>query len=399
MRLTLTVAVYLLMTAPAPGNLIVDFEDVVLPGEQYVYSAPLNVIAIESASPWGAYYGVSSKLAFSNVDLYWDNGDDTVVSAGGSGGSSNWLVAMSFEAGEAIFVAPSGMIFTSVEINNVDLLDHVANFGLYQSSAFQPGDYLRVRLLAFDQNNQPTGAATDWIDLATHDGTLNVLDTWTTIDLTPLNASRLGFEFVGTDNHPQWGLNSPTYLAFDNFVLQTIPQPSPPTLVASAPYHSGFPGGDWAPVDDSKQLVVAGGSPQLMGLVNLTSSSHGINGVVLDFDDLDGLADISLEYSMSPQGAFIEVNHPIAGWTAAPAPALTTFHPGEGVEGSNRVRIQWTDGAILNRYLAIRVIHDSATIAELYLGNLVGKVTAPRAVCSRSPTATSRPSGLAWVPT
>ena len=114
-----------------------------------------------------------------------------------------------------------------------------------------------------------------------------------------------------------------------------------------------------------------------MGLTNLTSSSKGINGVVLDFEDLDALEDISLEYTWSPQGAFVEGSNPVTGWGSATAPTSTTFHAGAGVGGSNRVRIQWANAAIINRYLRIKVIHDEATIAELYLGNVVGKVTAP----------------------
>ena len=182
---------------------------------------------------------------------------------------------------------------------------------------------------------------------------------------------------------------------FDMVTVAADPLPdTSPSLVNTQTYHGTFPnpGEDWTPVDGVKQVIVRGESDQLLGLINLTSSSRGINGLVLDFEELDSLDDISLEYTWSPQGAFVEASHPVDSWESVPvAPTSISFHLGEGVGGSNRALIRWANAAIINRYLGVKVIHNDEVIAELYLGNLLGKVTAPPEGCSRWATLTSPP--------
>jgi hypothetical protein len=94
--------------------------------------------------------------------------------------------------------------------------------------------------------------------------------------------------------------------------------------------------------------------------------------VVLDFDNLTALGDVTLEYKMSPQNVF---TLPVQDWTTVPPTPLATLQPDGGQAGSDRVLLTWPDLICVDRYLCIKVIHNGNTIAELYLGHLRGEMT------------------------
>lgn len=62
-----------------------------------------------------------------------------------------------------------------------------------------------------------------------------ILDNWLEVDLSSLSAAdRLEVSFTSTDTAP-WGLNTPTYVAIDNVVLNAVPEPSTLVLTLVAP--------------------------------------------------------------------------------------------------------------------------------------------------------------------
>jgi hypothetical protein len=177
-----------------------------------------------------------------------------------------------------------------------------------------------------------------------------------------------GGGFIGTLS----GVNLNQFLGQQYFEI-TVPGGQSPQLVSARPYHETFPGPDGpAKVDTSVSMILRGPAVQSATLSNVISSTQGINGVVLDFDQLNALGDISLEYKMSPPNVFAD---PITSWPDAPPPASTELLADAGEAGSDRVLIKWTSGSIANRYLCIKVIYAGSTIAELYLGHLRGEMT------------------------
>ncbi|HAC91543.1 MAG TPA: hypothetical protein DCF63_13070 [Planctomycetaceae bacterium] len=158
---------------------------------------------------------------------------------------------------------------------------------------------------------------------------------------------------------------------FDMVTIEgTVLSVAAPSLVNARPYHNSFAGLD--KVDSSVSLIQRGANLQTVELENIISSSQGINGVVLDFDNLENLNDITLEYKWSPENVFAD---PIGTWGNAIAPESSTLQSNAGQAGSDRVLLTWANGAIANRYLCIRVIYNGNTIAELYLGHLRGEMT------------------------
>jgi len=96
-----------------------------------------------------------------------------------------------------------------------------------------------------------------------------------------------------------------------------------------------------------KTALLPGGTA---GPANYTSYYRGINGVMVDIDDLPG----------APTAAdfVFEVNSAGAPdtWMSAPAPTSVTVRPGAGTGGKDRITIIWADGAIRDQWLKVTVL-------------------------------------------
>ncbi len=365
---------FFLAVAPLRADYTVDFESVELPPTQYLPNATVQGLTVDSASPWGTSYAVSRKTSLENVNLYWQNGDDSVVTIGGADQSEQWLAAYNFNPGDFILVAPQSTVVSTITINNTAVVAHAVSNGLSQASPFAQGDFLRVRFISLDENNQATDS-TNWYDLAVHDGTLWLMSQWTTIDLSSLHSNRITFELSGSDEDPLFGLNTPSYLAIDNVVIHEVTQPA--SVVDSYIYHAGWTGSG-ASRDFGKSLAQEGNGQQMLGFPNLINTLHGINAVVLDIQNLSNVAGLSVNdfrFQWSPQGAFDPIAHPLGTWQDAPAPTITDLQ----LSGStDRIELRWANSQIKNRWLRITIRATANTGLSqdqvYYVGHLQGEV-------------------------
>lgn len=158
-------------------------------------------------------------------------------------------------------------------------------------------------------------------------------------------------------------------------IVATLVSP-PPTLVNARVSHTGY-SGQGSPVNESVQLIQRSNAAQQVQPANLINSSRGVNGMVLDLDGLNNLNNATLEYKMSPQGAFNEGDNPVTGWVDAPAPSSVSLLPGQGLGGSNRIALVWADNAIANRYVCVSLTVGGTRIFEVYVGHLLGETTGP----------------------
>ncbi len=141
---------------------------------------------------------------------------------------------------------------------------------------------------------------------------------------------------------------------------------------------SGFEstGGVDGALDTGKQLLKASTATQTTSFANVINYSRGINGIVLD---VAGLAASSLTvddftFRMSAQGASGTQNP--SSWVSAPAPTAIDVTATAGQP--SRVRLEWADGVIINRWLQIIVKANANTgLIErdvYYLGHALGEV-------------------------
>ena len=131
--------------------------------------------------------------------------------------------------------------------------------------------------------------------------------------------------------------------------------------------------------DPSKLVAKAGATPQTLSFANVSNYTRGINGMIIDVPGLTAtsltLADVG--FKMSPQGAYDEAANPPSSWGAAPNPTLIVVTPGTA-SAPTRVRFEWADNVIQNRWLEVRVLANAAigvpAVQEFYLGHLRGEI-------------------------
>jgi hypothetical protein len=98
---------------------------------------------------------------------------------------------------------------------------------------------------------------------------------------------------------------------------------------------------------------------------------HGVNGVAIDLKGALGtptLADFEFR---------VGNGQPVGQWAAAPAPQSLSIRAGAGANGSDRITIVWPDGAIVGKWLQVRVkgFANSGLARDdvFYFGNAIGE--------------------------
>jgi len=164
-------------------------------------------------------------------------------------------------------------------------------------------------------------------------------------------------------------------------IVATATIAEPAQVVNRFVYHSGFSGSGTPPdnaIDTVKVLAKEGSGPTALSEANLINTSRGVNGVVLDIQGLGNggaLSASDFDVQVSPQGAFDSGANPPAAWAAGPAPSSVTVTAGS----PDRIRIEWPNGSITNRWLRLTVKANENTgltsPESYYIGHLLGETT------------------------
>jgi hypothetical protein len=121
-----------------------------------------------------------------------------------------------------------------------------------------------------------------------------------------------------------------------------------------------------------KQALLPGGTATF---ANYTSYSRGINGIMIDIQNLANPGALNSEDFQFKVG---NDNNPYGlGWSEVTAACTVSVRQDQGAGGSDRVTITWDNGAILNQWLQVTVLVTANTgLAEddvFYFGNAVGE--------------------------
>jgi subtilisin-like proprotein convertase family protein len=133
-----------------------------------------------------------------------------------------------------------------------------------------------------------------------------------------------------------------------------------------------------AALDTSKVLAKSNASTQTLTFANLINTTRGINGLVFDIAGSTGIGVTAADFAfrMSPVNSFNESTNPPSSWTPAPAPTLVHVTPGTA-NSPTRIRLEWANNAIANRWLQIKILANSntglASPEVYYLGHLYGE--------------------------
>lgn len=140
--------------------------------------------------------------------------------------------------------------------------------------------------------------------------------------------------------------------------------------------HSAYDGRDPAATAADDAAVAPNKSALLPGQTasfsNVTSYSRGINGVMVDLENVPEAATVT-----AANFAFA-LGKGDGAWADGPAPAAVMLRRGAGVNGSDRVTLTWGDGQILNRWLRVSFTPGTGSATPInqdvfYFGNLRGE--------------------------
>jgi len=125
---------------------------------------------------------------------------------------------------------------------------------------------------------------------------------------------------------------------------------------------------DDAAIATDKTALLPG---QAARFANYTSYVHGLNGVMVDVENLPvnlTAADFLFRSGTSANAA---------QWSPAPAPASVDVRRGAGVNGSDRVTLTWADGVLRDTWLQLTVLANANTGLSAphlcYFGNVVAE--------------------------
>ena len=128
------------------------------------------------------------------------------------------------------------------------------------------------------------------------------------------------------------------------------------------------------PADDSaiatdKFALMPG---ETASFANYTSYDKGINGIIIDIDNLPD------DHNLGQNDFLFQVGNDdvFDQWDDAPTPSVVV-RDGEGVNGSDRVTIIWDNFTILNKWLEVTVLNTVDTAIDdsyvFYFGNAIGE--------------------------
>ena len=212
---------------------IVGFEDATLPaagyivGEDYAYTEKEMTFA-QYYTDWGGGMTSWSGFAVSNKTNKTDPSAITngfsVYGSGGAGSSQFGVIYYSSWDGPAECSFADGveyeMEYAYVTNATVAYLSVLNGDGFGKAFSLTDKDWFRVTVTGYDAAGTETGSKE--VYLADYRGAAPfIMSEWTKIDLTALGAvNTIGFSFASTDNDPDNGINTPTYLCIDNIAYR-----------------------------------------------------------------------------------------------------------------------------------------------------------------------------------
>ena len=124
---------------------------------------------------------------------------------------------------------------------------------------------------------------------------------------------------------------------------------------------------DTAAVATDKQPLLPG---QTATFANYTSYANGLNGIIINVDNLEVLPRVDdFEFRVGND------DNP-EGWAQAPTPTFLNTYPGRGPGGSTQITVVWDDNAIQNQWLQVTMFaepHLQLTADNVfYFGNFIG---------------------------
>lgn len=220
----------LLALASPAFALTADFEDLGL-GAESVLDPPSAPGGFASGGVFfendGSFLGFSASTMTDTTTPGFENQYSNITGSG-AGGSATFGVAFA----EATIVLPGpsvvdGAMFTNTTFAALSMRDGDAFAKQFGGPSGSDPDFFRLLVEGFDAGGTSTGVVSLALaDFTFEDDSLDyILDEWVFLDLTGLGVVKtisLGWE---SSDVGSFGINTPTYVAIDDFTFTPIPEP------------------------------------------------------------------------------------------------------------------------------------------------------------------------------
>lgn len=276
----------------AQAQTTIDFEELTIPG---IDTAWLGSDLSGGFNSGGIFF----ENMYNDQWGYWEAGfiysnstDNTTVgytndyssfAGSGANGSSNYAVnygevGIDFTTEKFVeSIAITNNTYSALSMKNGDAFGK--QFGSINNAQGNPDgtngeDFFRLLLIGKDQQGDVTDTVIFYLaDYRFADDALDyIVDSWNTVDLTPLGAIRyLDFKLESSDVG-SFGNNTPNYFALDNLVFTTESTAS--ASQQSLPTIAVFPNPTW----DFLTINTAGGNMQLVSSNGQTMLEMELNG-------------------------------------------------------------------------------------------------------------------------
>ena len=234
--------IFALTTAVRAAVVTTTFENQGLaPGAYQDNAGPGGKFAIDGHSFNNVYdtsFGTWSGWALSTMTDSTTPGFGNQYSAvvgSGAGGSHTYSIGFPFafpspdpsHPADSVIDLAGGTVPVSIDVTNTTYAYFSMKDGDGFAHAFGPNDYLLLDIRGYDG---PAGAGSvvgevDFYLANFLNGNSLLVNTWETVDLSSLsNAKSLRFGLRSSDVS-QFGINTPSYFAVDNFRVLTVPEP------------------------------------------------------------------------------------------------------------------------------------------------------------------------------
>jgi len=177
---------------------------------------------------FGSWEGWSYSTTTDTTDALFTNQYSSLPGAG-AGGSATYAVA--FGNGLPVISLPAGARVQSLALTNTTFAGLTIRDGNLFSDPFggvtgDDPDLFQLTITGLVGALEVGAIDVPLADYRPSDNTGDfILDTWRTVDLTPLGEARsLRFSFTSTDVGA-FGINTPLYVAVDDLVFTTVPEP------------------------------------------------------------------------------------------------------------------------------------------------------------------------------
>ncbi len=211
----------------------VDFEDLGLAADSYYKGADsaggFTSRGVGFSNNYDTTYGSWDGFAYSNLASVFPTVSDyndqfSLAATGNAAGNTYGIAYQGYTSAPTISLDNATSTPLSISITNTSYAWASMTYGDGFAKQFTTGDWFKLTITALNSIGSTIGSVETFLADFT-DGNAYILDNWTVVDLSSLGESVafLSFTFSSSDNGT-WGMNTPAYVAIDNFVA--VPEPS-----------------------------------------------------------------------------------------------------------------------------------------------------------------------------